>query len=483
MMRLLFPLPQYQFAPLFPYIALAITGMFGLLLHMLKPHGNSRGLFFCTFVGVVAALISQLSLFGNQYELFDMVTKDNAGMIAETLILVSLMVVLLISNPYFKSNRIHCPEFFPLICWASLGGMLMCVTTNLLVVFVGLELLSISLYVLAGLNKRSKFSQESAMKYFLLGAFATGFFLYGIAFLYGASGSLNFESFARFAASANADNRPLMVISFILLVVGFSFKAGMAPFNQWIPDVYSGAPTNVVAFMASGAKIGPFMAFFHLISNTVGLKPFAFPVLVVLAVLSMFIGNIMAFNQTETKKLLAYSSVANAGYIAALLAGMVTDRNTGFWTLTYFLVGYVFATMGVFIVLGLVGKDEDKPQTLESLRGLSKQNPVLAACLVVFVLSQIGIGPVAGFLGKVFIISDLISLKLTWLAVLLVVNSAFGAFYYFKLVRSAYTDNEHDTPKLAVSGDVCFALGICVTGVIGTVIFYSPLVSFFVGNR
>ncbi len=483
MNRYLFPLPDFQFTNLLPLIILAVTGMFGLVIHMIKPKGSSNALFLTTVIGVVAALMAQISMVGNIFEQLEMIKQDATNMVAEVVILVSLLTVLLISNPYFKRSRIHCPEFFPLITWAALGGMLMCISTNLLVVFIGLELLSISLYVLAGANKRSKFSQESALKYFLLGAFATGFFLYGIAFLYGASGSLSLDGFMRFATHTNTANQPLLTIGFVLILVGFSFKCGLAPFHQWIPDVYSGAPTNVVAFMATGAKVGPFLAFFHLVTEASTVRDIGVPILMVVSLLSMVLGNVMAFSQNDTKKLLAYSSVANAGYVGALFAGLMAVKSSTYWTINYFLIGYVFATLGVFVILALVAGDEDSPQTIDSLRGLSKRNPMLAASLVIFVLSQIGIGPVAGFLGKVLIISDLVHCQLTWLAVALVANSAFGAFYYFKLVRAAYSDAEGSSE---ISAKPCLgtvsALAICLVGVVGSVVFYGPLYNFFVSK-
>ncbi|MBI1332207.1 MAG: NADH-quinone oxidoreductase subunit NuoN [Armatimonadetes bacterium] len=472
-----FNLPAFEFAPMFPYIALAVTGMLGLVLHMVKPKGTSNSLFGWTLACVFVALLSQLGLIGNEYMELEMVFKDKSGILAETLILLSTFVVVLISNPYFKRTRIHCPEFYPLICWASLGGMIMCTSSNLLAIFVGLELLSISLYVLAGMNKRSKFSQEAALKYFLLGAFATGFFLYGIAFHYGASGTLNLDGFSFFKSQANAPYQSLDVFGFVLILVGFSFKCGVAPFHQWIPDVYSGAPTNIVAFMATGAKVGPFIALYHLIAQSAPLQHVAFPACVALSVLSMVVGNAMAFTQSETKKLLAYSSVANAGYIMAFLAALSAARSAANWTLLYFLIGYVFATLGVFIILALAEGDQEGPQTIDSLRGLSKRHPMLAALLVVFVLSQIGIGPVAGFVGKVLIVSDLVRLDQAWLAIVLVANSAFGAFYYFKLVRSAYSEEGETTTGYELSSGAISALAICALVVVGSVIFYAPLVS------
>lgn len=476
-----FLLPVFDFMALLPYLALAFAGMIGLVIHMVKPKGSSKPLFLCTLMGILIALGAQITQIGHESYLFDMIAKDSAGALGEAVILVSALVVVLISNPYFRLSRIHCPEFFPLICWASIGGMIMCVATNLLVVFVGLELLSISLYVLAGINKRSKFSQEAALKYFLLGAFATGFFLYGIAFLYGTSGTLSFEGFIQLASHGNSPDRPMLMFGFVLILVGFCFKCGVAPFHQWIPDVYAGAPTNVVTFMATGAKVGPFLALFHFLSQAYNLRDFAVPACIGLGIFSMFVGNVMAFTQKDIKKLLAYSSVANAGYIILFLGSLVSANSWRVWPLSYFLIGYVFATMGVFVILALAAKEEEEDHSIDSLRGLSKRHPVMAALLVVFVLSQIGIGPVAGFLGKALLVAEIIHSQLPWIAVIFVANSAFGAFYYFKLVRAAYSDEgegvSHLSPFEMTSGSKS-ALAICAIGVIGSVIFYAPLLDF-----
>jgi NADH-quinone oxidoreductase subunit N len=474
-------LPQFHLMPLFPYIVMALTGMVGLVIHMVKPKGSSKSLFFATLIGIFIALVGQIGLFGNEYlELSEMISKNNMGMVGEAIILVSTFIVVLISHPYFIRTKTYHPEFFPLITWSALGGMIMCSSDNMLTIFVGLELLSISLYVMAGMNKRSKFSQEAAIKYFLLGAFATGFFLYGVAFMYGASGKLGLESFVAYGThSAHPENRPMLALAFILIAVGLSFKCGVAPFHQWIPEVYSGAPTNVTAFMATAAKVGPFIAFYNLVHSMGMFTGIAFPVCAGLGILSMTVGNVMAFTQKDVKKLLAYSSVANAGYIVLYFGSLIISEGSHGLILLYFLLAYVFATLGVFVILAFATRDGNENPTLDSLRGLSKRHPGLAALLVVFVLSQIGIGPVAGFVGKVLIINDLVKFNHLWSAVILLANSALAAFYYFKLIKAAYTDSdENEVLKYEVSASMSAALGICAFVVVGAVVFYPTLMRF-----
>ncbi|MEI7985356.1 MAG: NADH-quinone oxidoreductase subunit N [Armatimonadota bacterium] len=480
-----FAIPEFNWIVLFPFLAMALTGVGGLIVLLINPKSDSRAIFFVTLIGILIALGGQLGLFGNEYTMMsEMITKVNPGMIGESLILISLLVTVLLSKPYFERTGTSCPEFYPLISWAALGGMIMCSTDNLLGIFVGLELLSISLYVLAGSNKRSKFSQEAAMKYFLLGAFATGFLLYGIAFLYGATGSLNLDSFKTFMSPAHPENRPLFLLSFTFLMVGIGFKCGLVPFHQWIPDVYAGAPINVVAFMATGAKVGPFIALYNIVLSAVMFKAIAFPVCLALSILSMVIGNVMAFGQRDVKKILAYSSMVNAGYVLIYLAGLLKENADSKIFFGYFLIGYVFATLGVFVILALVAKNDQEPITVNSLRGLSKRSPGLAALLVVFVLSQIGIGPVAGFVGKLLFVFDLVRVHEGWLAIILLANSAFAAFYYLRIIKSAYSDSDDsDLSPYETCMSIKSALAICFVGVVGTVIFYSPIVNFLTAKQ
>ena len=477
-----FNLPSFNWVVLMPFVVMALTGIVGLVILLIRPKSDSKLLVRVSLLGLLIAMVSSLGLFGNTYLVQDeMVLKMNPGMIGELLILICTFVVVLVSKPFLEKEKINCPEFYPLICWSALGGMIMCSTDNMLTMFVGLELLSISLYVLAGLNKRSKFSQEAAIKYFLLGAFATGFLLYGMAFLYGASGSLGLDAFKTYPLHYNSDNRILFGFSFSLIMVGLGFKCGLVPFHQWIPDVYSGAPTNVVSFMATAAKIGPLVALSNLVTFSMIMKEISYPICLTISILSMVVGNIMAFNQKDVKRLLAYSSIVNAGYLLIFLAGVVKGIGDAPWVFAYFLIGYVFATLGIFVILGLISKDDKTPITLDSLRGLSNRSPGLAAILVVFVLSQIGIGPVAGFVGKVLIITHFVGLDQTWLAVILIANSAFAAFYYFKIVRAAYSHGESDGEgQLEICGNVKAALAICTIGVIGSVVFYGPIYNFLV---
>ena len=477
-----FAAPDFDWAVLKPFVIMALTGVVALLALLFQTKTNTRFMARCTLIGIFCAFVSAAGLFGNSYLVMnDMITKMNPGMIGEILILISTFVTVLISRPFLEKEGINCPEFYPLITWSALGGMIMCSTDNLLTMFVGLELLSISLYVLAGMHKKSKASQEAALKYFLLGSFATGFFLYGIAFLYGAKGSLGLDSFKAFAIHGSVQEQPLYIFSFCLIMVGLCFKTGVVPFHQWVPDVYSGAPSNVVTFMATGAKIGPFVALYRLTTDSVMFNNFSYPICLALSVVSMVVGNILAFRQKDVKRILAYSSIVNAGYILIYLAGLVRQRGEGIWEFGFFLVAYVFATLGMFVLITALSKDDRQPFTFDSLRGLSRRNPGLAAALLIFVLSQIGIGPVAGFVGKALFVTHLVRLEEVWLAIVLLANSAFAAFYYLKIIKAAFSIHESEEE---IRHEVCintkFALAICLVGVVGTVLLYSPIYQFLV---
>jgi NADH-quinone oxidoreductase subunit N len=321
-------------------------------------------------------------------------------------------------------------------------------------------------------------SEESSLKYFLLGAFATGFLLYGIAFIYGATGSLDIRSFSFTLSRGNEASSLLTIIGLGFLLVGLGFKCSIAPFHQWTPDVYQGAPTNVVGFMATGGKVGAFIVLLQVAHSCATTDDKMKLVFAGLAALTMTVGNVMAFIQKDVKRLLAYSSVANAGYVLVTIAAGAAKVGPGVDALAYFMFGYTFTTLGVFAVVSMTASKGKEGTSIDDLRGLSQRAPFAAGALVVFVLSLIGIGPVSGFLGKLLIIHDALKANMLWLAVLLVLNSIFGAFYYFNLVKAAYSPADEDSPAFNLSASLKSTFAICIIGVVGSVIFFSPIMNY-----
>lgn len=467
--------PYIVWHTIFPVILMTLTGIIALLAQMFGGKKYVPGI---SLVGTAFSVVS-LFWFSTKFDITfgEMIRFDHISFVGQVAVLLSTLIVLLISPSYMKQRGIQHSEFYPLALWASVGSMLLCSSRNLLVIFLAIEVLSICLYVLAGLARGQGKSEESAMKYFLLGAFATGFFLYGIAFFYGATGNLELSTALNYARRPDSSAMPLISIAFALMTVGFGFKASMAPFHQWTPDVYEGAPTNVVAFMATVGKVGVFVAFWNFADSFGPVGKFVFGTLAILSVLSMIIGNVMAMIQKNLKRLLAYSSVANAGYFGVMAATVAADSRVASYTLAYFLVGYTLTTLGVFTVLTLLAKEGKEVTTVDDLKGLAKQSPLAAGTLLVCVLSLIGLGPVSGFVGKLFIIENALKANLLPLVIIFVLNSVFGAFYYFGLVKAAYQSSDTTVIKKPTT-EVNLALGICAVAVVASVIFVTPMMSF-----
>ena len=474
-MKYTFEIPQIVWLPILPMILVAVTGMAALVAQMMRKGSNNSGVVFTSVFGLAMALATSLGTVGKDFpaQFGGMVELTSLGNAAQIIVLISAILSILISSNYLPDKKITLGEVYPLLIWATLGSMMLCVSTNLLVIFIGIEILSISLYVLAGLSRGEERSEEAAMKYFLLGAFATGFLLYGIAFFYGATGSLELANFNSAWIGSKGENTGLLTISFALILIGLGFKCSLVPFHQWTPDVYSGAPTNVVAFMATVGKVGPFIVLANLAHLTTALNSNSVWLFAVLAVLTMVVGNVMAFIQTEIKKMMAYSSIANAGYVAVAITVMAKSAAGVGSTLAYYLLGYCLTTIGAFAVLAFSASQGKEAIKVSDLRGLLGRSPLAAGALAIFVLSLIGIGPVSGFVGKFLLVRDSVDTGLLWLAVVLVLNSIFGAYYYFGLLRAAFQPDECGAslevkPSFVYQGTLLF----CALAIIGMVVCY-----------
>jgi NADH-quinone oxidoreductase subunit N len=368
--------------------------------------------------------------------------------------------------------------------------MIMVSAANWLMIFLGLEILSIALYVMAGMSRTEEKSEESAMKYFLLGAFASGFLLYGIAFLYGATGGLQLSFINAAWKAGNPETRLLMSCGLALVFVGLSFKAGFVPFHQWTPDVYQGAPTNVTAFMATVSKVAALGTLWRVLDSSGTMSGLFVPVLGTIAILTMLIGNILALAQTDVKRVLAYSSVAHSGYIlVALIAHgkmhALSDQNprlgqnladTGNATLCYYLLSYCLMTIGSFAIVSMFAKGGKESTTYDSLYGLSSRSRLAAACLIVFMLSLIGLPIFAGFFGKLFVLIDAVNAGLTPLAIVLALSSIISAAYYLRIARAVLvTDDTVDARTSPFGGSLAFTATLCAVGVVAISVFYTPV--------
>jgi NADH-quinone oxidoreductase subunit N len=341
------------------------------------------------------------------------------------------------SLDYASDNNIAGAEYYSLLLFSTLGMMLMAAAGDLIIVFLGLETMSLAAYVLAGLRRRDPRSNEAAIKYFLLGAFSTGFLLYGIALIYGATGSIKLDAI-RAELSTPMSSHPMLSLGLAMLLVGFGFKVAAVPFHMWTPDVYEGAPTPITAFMATGVKLGAFAGFVRIF--LVGFLPVSGQwsnALWVIAALTMTAGNLIAVVQTNIKRMLAYSAVAHAGYV---LVGMIAASPEGGASVLYYLLAYVFATLGAFGVVVALERRELAGDEIADYRGLSTRSLALAGAMAVFLLSFTGVPPLAGFMGKFYIFSAALRQGYTYLVVIAVMNSVIAAFYYISVTVAMFME-------------------------------------------
>lgn len=480
--------PEIDLTPILPLLIVALTGILALIVDMLPRRGNDNSLTAgVSLVGLLAAAATLGSQLGdNAYETAaGMIYVDTFGRAMQLLVVIGTGVSILFSESYLREKRISFGEFYPLVLWSAFGAMVMCASKNLLMLFLGLEVLSVSLYVLAGLSRTEAKSEESAIKYFLLGAFASGFLLYGIAFIYGGTGSIHLDMVRYGWLLGGAGVHGLLLFGLGMMLIGLCFKASFVPFHQWTPDVYQGAPTNVTAFMATVSKIGAFAALWRVLEATTPLKDYWIPALGVIAALTMTVGNLVALSQKDVKRILGYSSISNAGYVlVGVLAYFKDPSKASLSTVAYYLFSYTLMTIGAFAVVSLTARDGKEGTRLSDLNGLYKRAPFAAVALVVFVASLIGIPPLAGFWGKFNIFVDAVNSGLTWLAIVLAINSAMSLWYYLALGYAAFvSDEDSDTAVPAkLTPGFTGAAAICVVGVIAAGFLISPILTLVSGK-
>jgi NADH-quinone oxidoreductase subunit N len=450
-------LPALDVTPLLP-VLLVTVACFGCLLLDASPAGGRRGVLAAVgILGVGGAMaVSVLRWGAPPAALQRMIVLDGFALFVNVVIGVATVLVLLLSVGYLPRRRIEAGEHYALVLFAAVGMMLMAAATDLLVVFLGLELMSISLYVLAGAVRGRPEGGEASLKYFLLGAFASGFFLYGIALLYGATGTTSLAGLGTALAAPGAVRDPLVLAGLAFLLVGFGFKTSAVPFHQWAPDVYEGAPTTITAFIATGSKAAAFAGLLRVLTAMRPLEGVWAGGLWLAAALTMTVGNAVALAQSNVKRLLAYSSIAHVGY---MLVGLAAGLDPGAPAVLFYLGVYAVASVGAFGVVLLLEREGEEAVDVDAYGGLAARHPVLALALTVFLLALIGMPPTAGFVGKVYLFRAAIEHNLIWLAVIAVLNSALAAYYYLRLIVYMYMRDQEGAPlQLAVTPAAAFAL-------------------------
>lgn len=417
-----------------PLLCVILTGLTVLGVESVRK-GSANQSYLISLIGLFAALMFTVfedwtaqPAFNNMY------LHSPYGAFFSIMFLGTGILTVLISRPYLERLNIHRSEYYLLILFSVAGMMLMASAMDLIIIFLGIELMSISLYVLAGFMRTNVQSNESALKYFLLGAFATGFLLYGIALVYGVTGTTNLETIA--SSFEQHVHNTVFLAGVGLMLVAFAFKVAAAPFHMWAPDVYEGAPTTVTAFMSTGVKAAGFAAF-----ASIFLRTFEFSgtkvteAIAIVAALSMIIGNVIALAQINLKRMLAYSSIAHAGYI---LVGIAASNSYGEAGILFYLVAYIIVNMGAFGIISLVEEKDGSKLTFDDYSGFSAQRPFLAGLMAIFMFSLAGIPPMAGFFGKYYVFLAAVKANMVWLAVIGVLTSLISVYYYLRLVVIMY---------------------------------------------
>lgn len=438
---------------------------FGVFLMLLQPFlKNRQALTFVAMVGAAAGTLS--TFFGVPGSGFSgLIQCDTFSLFFHWLVGLITFLVILASDSYLARENLEGAEFYALILFATAGMGVLASAQELLTAFIGLEMSSISSYVLAGYRRDSIKATEAALKYFLLGSFATAFFLYGIALVYGVTGSTNL------AMLANADpGSPYLRIGLTLILVGLGFKVAAAPFQVWTPDVYEGAPTPVTALFSAGPKAATFALILRIFATVNAATSFWFWAFWVLAALTMFVGNLGAIVQNNIKRLLAYSSIAHAGYVLVALAavtGMKPDPDTGasqaYAAVLFYLATYAFVSVGAFTVISEVGGRGERYLTSEDFAGLGTRQPFAAAAMTLFLLSFLGLPITAGFFGKLYIFTAAVKSKLLWLAILMAVNSVIGSYYYLRVIVVMYMQEYKGTEPAEEHGRFSATAAMVVT--------------------
>ncbi|MCU1321335.1 MAG: proton-translocating NADH-quinone oxidoreductase, chain [Acidobacteriaceae bacterium] len=433
---------------LLPEYILTLAGVFIMLAEpCLKPGSSRKPLGWIAILGtLLAAGASWFQLgFGTVHAFSGSIQTDAFSIFFHLLIAAVVLVTLLGSLEYFEGNATHAGEYYALVLFGAVGMMLMTCSTELLMVFIGLEISSISTYIMAGFRKGQAVASESSIKYFLLGSFATAFFLYGIALAFGATGS---TSLAAIAVGLGTTKTPtLAILALAMMIIGLGFKVSAAPFHVWTPDVYQGAPAPVVGLMSTAPKAAAFAVLLRIAFSGFPSMQHRWAIMIwILAALSMTIGNLGALLQRDVKRMLAYSSIAHAGYLLVAFTAFPVE---GISAAAFYTAAYAAMNVGAFAVITQVGGFNETARTLDDYRGLATRRPVLSGVFAFFLLSLIGIPFTGGFFGKFYVFSAAIGSGHIWLAVIGLINSGVACFYYLRLLATIYAKPTAEASEVA----------------------------------
>jgi NADH-quinone oxidoreductase subunit N len=464
----------FQLVAIAPEIVLTIGACALFLFDLAIPkHEKDKLGYFA--IGILAvAFYGSWKLAAVETEIFSgMFTLDPYATYFKMLVYLAGALTILLSMTYLEVEKIHLGEYYGFILLATAGMMVMVSAGDLIMIYLGLELLSISLYIMAGFKRSESRSVEASAKFLILGSFSSAILLYGISILYGIAGTTNLKGLGAFFAAGDVDN-PGLLLSMSFLVVGFGFKVAAVPFHMWTPDVYEGSPTPVTAFMSVAPKAASFAVFLRVFAEALGgVKAHWQPILITVAVATMILGNVVAIVQTNIKRMLAYSSIAHAGYA---LIGIIVGGGLGTMSLMLYLMIYALMNLGAFGVVIILRKGGMRGEDIADFTGLAKKNPVAAVIMLIFMFSLAGLPPTAGFVAKFYLFMGAVEAGLVWLAVVGVLLSAVSAYYYLRVVMVMYMREPGRDFDLATSPAASLALIVTTLAVLFIGLYPAPLI-------
>ncbi|MBV2091791.1 MAG: NADH-quinone oxidoreductase subunit NuoN [Candidatus Thiodiazotropha sp. (ex. Lucinisca nassula)] len=451
-----------QLIPVLPEISLLTLACLVLLVDLFIREEQRIASYVITQVGLLVTVAVTLAVASSETQiLFDgSYIRDPMSDLLKVGVLLVTFISFLYAKDYLIQRDLFKGEFYTLGLFAVLGMTVMISANSFLTIYLGLELLALCLYALVAFNRDSPQGAEAGMKYFVLGALASGMLLYGISMIYGTTGTLQFDELAQVVSKGDM-NQIVMIFGIVFLVIGLAFKLGAVPFHMWVPDVYHGAPTAVVAFLASAPKIAAFALAMRLLVDGLAELNGGWQgwqgMLIILAVLSMGVGNLIAIAQTNIKRMLAYSTISHVGFI---MLGILAGTKEGYTAAMFYTLVYALMSAGAFGIIIALSRKGFEAENLDDMKGLNQRNPWFAGMMLLLMFSMAGVPPTVGFFAKLFVLDAVVSVDLTWLALVGVAFSIIGAFYYIRVVKLIYFDQPEDETPLSIGVDTQVMLSI-----------------------
>lgn len=458
--------------PMLPEIVMLCLALFALVVDLIIKKKEVVALISIISVAIVGYLLGVSS--GETFS--GMFISDSYSLFFKIIFLISLTLSVLLSIRYVRIEKVNLGEYYSLMLFSTLGMMIMASAGDLIVLYLGLELMALSTYILAGFIRHEIRSNEAALKYFLLGAFASAIMLYGISLTYGLTGTTNLKAIADYLVNNRIQANPSLLLSMLFLIVAMSFKISAVPFHMWAPDVYEGAPTPVTAFMSVGPKAAGFAILGRVFTSAFGSLTIEWTTVIIpIAILTMAVGNILAIAQSNIKRMLAYSSIAHAGYA---LIGIIIGNSDGISSTMNYLFIYAFMNIGAFAIVTILKSEGFAGEEISDYEGLAKTHPLASGLMLIFMFSLTGIPPTAGFIGKFYLFMSAVKAGYTWLAIVAVIFSAISAYFYLRVVMFMYMREPKQEVSLSTSMPSSLAIAITALAVLILGIFPSGLIEF-----